>query len=89
MASRLSNGNVCSDVIQADSTAKGTKHEKVATAQPVDKEEEPDNGHRSFDNTEDSGGEETGICSSDADRFEDGRGIVIDCVDTRGVLPEE
>jgi hypothetical protein len=48
-----------------------------------------DDGYGSFDNTEDSGGEETGICSSYADRIEDGGGVVVDCVDTGGVLPEE
>jgi len=89
MGSRLSNGNICSDVIQADCTTEGSKHEEIATAQSVDEEEEPDDGYGSLDNTEDTSGEETGICSSDADRFEDGGGIVVDCVDTRGVLPEE
>lgn len=89
MGSRLSNGNVCSDVVEADCTTKGAEHEKIAAAQSVDEEEEPDDGYSSFDNTEDSSGEETRICSSYANGFEDGRGIVVDRVDTRGVLPEK
>ena len=89
MASRLSNGNVCSVVVEAESTAKSSEHEMVAAAQSVDEEEEPDDGYGGFDNTKDSGGEETGIRSSYADRFEDGGGVVVDCVDAGGVLPEE
>lgn len=73
----------------ADTTAKGTNEEKVATTKGVDEKEDPNEGHDGLDDTEDACGKEASAGSGDTERLEDGGRVVVDGVDTRSVLPQE
>lgn len=55
----------------------------------IDEEDEIDQSENSLDDTEETGSEECGVGSSDANTLENRRRVVIDSVDTRSVLPEE
>ena len=81
--------DICTNIIQAESTPEGTKHEEVSTAEVVDEEEQPNDGHQRLDDAEDASGEERGICARDTDRFEDSWRVVVDGVNSGSVLPEE
>jgi len=83
------NLDVRSDVIEAEGTAEGTEHEEVSSTEVVDEEEEPDDGYEGLDNAEDTGSEERGICARDTNRFEDSWRVVVDGVNSGGILPEE
>ena len=49
----------------------------------VNEKKDPYDGKGGLDDTEDAGGEEAGVCASDADTAEYGRTVVIDGVDAR------
>lgn len=55
MQGRFCNSDVSADVPHADGASNSTKHEKEATAELVNKEEEPDQGDDGLDNTKDTG----------------------------------
>lgn len=85
----LGDGDVGTDVVEAETTSEGTNHQKTTTAKSLNKEEEVDEGEGSLDNAKETGSEEGGVRSSDTDGLEDGWRVVVDGVDTGGVLPEE
>lgn len=62
-------------------TAESTDHEQVSSSKSVDQEEEPDERHDGLDHTEDASGQERSVRTANADRGEDGRAVVVDCVD--------
>lgn len=86
---RAGDADVGADVPHAEGATGGTDHEELCAAEAVDEPEEPDDGYDCFDDAEDAGGEEAGACSGDADGFEDGGTVVVDCVDAAAVLEEE
>ncbi len=76
MVLRRGDGDVGTDVVEADGAAEGAVHEEVAAAEVVDEEEEPDDGDDGFDDAEDAGGEEGGVGPGHADGFEDCGGVL-------------
>ncbi len=55
----------------------------------VDEVEQPDEGDDGLDNTENTGGEKTGVSAGDTNTLKDSRAVVVDGVDPRAVLPQE
>lgn len=74
--------DVCTNKVHGECTTSSTNHEEVSSTHVVNKNHEPDKGQSSLDNTKDTRGEEAGVCSGNADRFEDGRAVVVDGVDS-------
>lgn len=89
MVRRVGDLDVCTDIVEAESTPESTEHEEVSSTKVVDEEEEPDDGYQCLDDTEDAGGEERGVCAGDTNGFEDCGGVVVDGVDAGRILPEE
>lgn len=85
----VSDGNVSTNNPEADGATESSIHEKVTSTELVDKEEKPDQGEDSLDNTENTSGEERSVGASDTDVLEDSWAVVVDGVDARTVLPEE
>lgn len=81
--------DVGTDDPETDGTTKSTDQEQVATTDTVNQVQKPDKGNDSLDDTEDTGGEHASVGTSDTNALEDGRGVVVDGVDTRAVLPEK
>jgi len=59
--------DVRADVVETNSTSEGTNHEQITASKTIDEEEEPDDGDGCFDDAEDTGSKETGVCSCYAD----------------------
>jgi hypothetical protein len=85
----VSSQEVATDDPHADGATSGADHQEVATTEFIDEEQEPNECENSLDNTEEAGSEESSVCTSDTDRFEDGGRVVVDGVDTTAVLPQE
>lgn len=83
------NRNVSSDKPQTKGATQSTDHEQVASAQIVNEIQKPDECEDSLDNTEDTSCQERGVGSLDTDALEDRGRVVVDGVDTRGILPEK
>lgn len=66
------NGDVCTQVIHADSTPDRSNEKHCATTKPVDQEEKPDNCTQELDDTEDTGREQRGVGTGNSDGLEDG-----------------
>ena len=81
--------DVSSDDEHADCTTSGTDHQKLPATKVIDQDQDPDDGHYSLHNTENAGCEEGGASTTNADRSEDARAVVVDSVDPRAVLPHE
>ena len=81
--------DVRADDPHADRATSSADHKKLGAAEVVDEIHEPDESDNSLDNTEETGGEETSVGTSDTNRLEDGGRVVVDGVDTGAVLPEE
>ena len=82
-------GQVAADDPHADGAAGAADEEKVAAAQAVDEQEEPDEGETGLDDAEEAGGQEGGVGATDAERGKDGGRVVVDGVDAAAVLEEE
>jgi hypothetical protein len=85
----IGDGNVATDIPEAQRATNSTNEQHGPTAEVVDEDGDPNKSENSLDDTEDTGGEETGVGAADAEGAEDGGGIVVDGVDARAVLPEE
>lgn len=86
---RLRNGDVSSDVPQANTATDGSDHQKTSSTILIDKENKVDEREYSLDDTKEPSSEQRGVGASDTNGLEDGWRVVVDGVDTRSVLPEE
>lgn len=89
MLGGVGDSDIATHIPKAGRATNGANHEQKASSQLVDQEEEPDESHASLDNTEDTSSKERGVGSGDADALEDRGRVVVDGVDSGGVLPEE
>jgi hypothetical protein len=55
----------------------------------INEEYQIDNSNESLDDSEKAGCEETGIRAGNSNTLENSRGVVVDRVDSRPVLPEK
>ena len=85
----LSDRDIAADVPHAEGASDGAVNEKCPTAELVNEDKEPEECDDCLDDTEDTCGKQGGVCACDADRFENGRSIVVDRVDARRILPQE
>ncbi len=87
--SRLGDGDVGSDVVHGESTTGCGDHQKTATANSLNEDENEEKGTDGLDDTKDTGGQETSVGADDTERLEHGGGVVVDGVDSRAVLESE
>lgn len=81
--------DVSSDDEHANCTTSGTDHQKLPATKVIDQDQDPDNGHYSFYHAKDTRGKEGGASTTNTDRSEDARAVVVDSIDSRAVLPHE
>lgn len=81
--------DVSSDDEHADCTTSGANHQKLPAAKVIDQDQDPDDGHYSLHNAENSGCEEGCASTTNADRSEDARAVIINSINTRAILPHE
>lgn len=81
--------NVSTDDPHADRTTNSADHQELSATEVVDEEQNPNDGEYGLDHAEDTGGQEGSAGSADTNRGEHSRGVVVDCVDARTVLPHE
>lgn len=84
----LNDADVASDDPHAEGTGDGTDEKKLSSSELIDEEEKPDKGHNGLDNTEDTSHQVDSVALN-TDAGENGRGVVVNGVDTGAVLPEE
>ena len=80
--------DVGADNPEADGASQSTPEEQLATADVVDQEEQPDDGYRGLDDTENAR-HDLVHGPGDADTLEHRGTVVVDGVDTGAILPEE
>lgn len=81
--------DVSSQNPHADGATEGTSHEQVPATKVVDHEKHPKEGEDSFNDTENSSGQEPSVSALNTNCLKNRRTVVVDGVDTRSVLPHE
>ncbi len=81
--------DIAAYVPEAGGAADGADHQETSASKLIDEEDEVDQREYCLDDAKESGGEKRGGCPCYADGFEDGRAVVVDGINPRGVLPEE
>ena len=85
----VSYSDVAADVPHAERATDSSVHEQVAASELVNKDEEPEKCDDGLDDAENASCEKRGGGTDDTDRLEDGGRVIVDGIDTGGVLPEE
>ncbi len=78
----LCDGDVATDIPQAERTTKSSNHEQIAASEIVDQEKEPDQGHWRLDDSKDTGTQKSWIGAHHANTRKDSWAVVIYRIDT-------
>ena len=88
MLGRLDDVDVGTDDPHANGSSDSTNEQQLSATKLVNQEEQPDDGHESLDDTENTS-QDVDSVGLDTEGLEDGGRVVVDGVDTGSVLPEE